>query len=200
MAGKTDIANLALTDIGANMISGFPADGDDTNEASKVDAFWELLVDEVLAKINWDFAKKASILAEDADYDIEDAKWDYAYSLPADCVKPRYLSDRDYNYEIRGLHLLCDLEDGDAILLYTARIEDTTKWDALFTMAFAKRLSAALCRPLKKKESRAKELLVEYREKIAEATQGDAAQANMTNDDQYRHTADNDTWLSARST
>lgn len=194
--GKTAIANLALIDIGAKTISAFD---DGSNEANKVAALWDALREEVLSIHNWDFAKKTEILAQEADYDIDDEKWDYSYALPSDCIKPRYLSDKDYNYEVREKHLLCDLDDGDAILVYTVDVEDTTAWDVLFRQAFAKRLSAALCRPLKRKGSKVNDLMNEYFAMISTARMGDAAQSNQSNDDKYRHTAENDTWLTART-
>ncbi len=196
--GKTAIANVALTDIGAHEISDFdPSDG--STESDYVTTFWAVIRDEVLAVHNWDFAKGVKTLAEDAGYSIDDDKWEYAYELPPDCIKARYLSDKDYNYEIRDTHLLCNLSDGNAILIYTKRIEDTTKWDPLFIQAFTKRLGAALCRPLKRKASIAKDLLNEYAAMFGLATQSDAAQSNLTQDDQYRHTAANDSWLTART-
>jgi len=198
MPDKTEIANFALIDIGANIISGFPADGDTSNEAEKVDIFWEVLRDEVLAKSNWDFAKEVVVLAVDSAYTIADSKWDYAYELPGDCVTPRYLSDSDCNFERRGSHILCNLEGGDAILTYTASIEDTTKWDAQFVVAFAKRLASQLARPIKKNEDLGDKLYQEYLVKIAEAQQTDAAQSNLSQEDKYKHTTDTDTWLTSR--
>lgn len=193
--GKVAIANLSLIDIGAAVISSFD---DGSNEADKVAALWDAIREEVLCAHRWDFAKKTSVISEDADYDIDDEKWTTSYTLPADCLKPRYLSDKDYNYEIRERHLLCDVEDGEAILVYTADVEDTTVWDVLFRQAFAKRLSAGLCRALKRKGSLVKDLLVEYEAFLTMAQQSDASQSNMTNDDKYRHTEENDTWLSSR--
>lgn len=194
MLGQVALANLALIDAGAvNTISSL---SDGSTEADIVSALWAPIRDEVLGAHNWDFAKAVVALAEDSGYTIVDEAWEYAYEMPALCIKPRYLSERDYNYEIRDEHILCDVED--AILIYTKRITDTTKWSTYFDTAMAKRLAAALCRPLKRKGSTAKELLSEYMMALATAQMHDATASNLTQDHQYRHTIDNDSWYTAR--
>lgn len=196
--GKTSIANMSLIDIGSSPISSFdPPDG--SVSADHVAAIWDTLVAEVLAVHNWDFAKKVSALAEDVDYTIDDEKWEHAYELPRDCIKSRYLSNRDYMYEIRDLHLLCNREGPNAVLTYTRFESNVDNWDILFRQAFSKRLSGALCRPLKKRGSMARDLFAEFRQMISEAQQSDAAQSNQSMGDEYRHTVENDSWLQARN-
>lgn len=193
MLSQVAIVNLALIDIGAATITSMD---ETSNEATKASALWAPIRDEVLVSHHWDFATVAVDLALESDFVIVDEKWQYSYAIPSDCLEPRYLGLKDYNYEVRGTHILCDIED--AQLIYTAKITDTTKYPAMFDTALAKRLGAALCRPLKKRGSTAREMMGEYEVAISLAQNRDASQSNMSNDDKYRHTVNNDTWLQAR--
>ena len=92
MAGKVDIANLALTDIGAARIASF---SDGSTEANHIDALWDSIREEVLAEHNWDFAKKTSILAQESD--------EHKRVLMLEQMRVRYPND------VEVLELLADL-------------------------------------------------------------------------------------------
>jgi len=135
---NVQIANFALTMIDANSISSLT---EETEEARKVNAVFEMTRDELLEEFPWPFAiKRASLalLATAPTY-----QYSYAYQIPTDCL--RYL-DRKYPQWSHRIE-----EDGTFLtdsstpnIRYIKKVTDPVVFSAGFASALASRLALAL--------------------------------------------------------
>ncbi|MGP1254930.1 MAG: hypothetical protein ACTS10_10985 [Kiloniellales bacterium] len=213
MTSVVSICNLALTRIGAQTIN-------DLEEASSAarhcKALYEPTRDALLQMYPWRFARQRVVLAALALTEADQPReWAEVYALPSDCLQPVYIEPQDAGpvyaydrchkgaeywrgqipdatppYEVRaGRRIMTDEEE--AVLIYTARIEDPTRFDPLFVEALSWRLAADLATALKGDIQRRREALGEAVTAInqAAATDGMAATNRMQRD------AD---WVSAR--
>ena len=140
MSSETDICNLALAHFGqdASIDSIDPPDG--SAEAEHCARFYPIARDEVLESHTWGFAQYRATLAALTN-DRED--WGYRYALPAECIKPRIVLTDGYSssanegepFEREGDSIYTDAQD--AVLVYTKRITDTTKFTPMFTSAMS---------------------------------------------------------------
>lgn len=139
---------MALTPLGAQRIHDIGDASDETAVLCRL--YYDIIVDEVLRSHTWNcaiwFQSLASLSSDDDDYLLDDyEEYDYQYTLPTDpkCLRvisiPEY---PDYDYEIVGDYLLCDLDE--VVLKYVKRITDPTKFDALLVQSIAYRLAAEL--------------------------------------------------------
>ena len=183
-SGYTEIqvCNLALANLGepATISSISPPDG--SREAALCAQFFAFARDQMLEKHAWDFALRSKTLTVRAESPRVD--WKYAYDYPSDVVSVLAVirSDVDYNYKTMGTTgqqpysveldangkrmLLTDQQD--ALLLYVAKVEDSTKWSSLFVRALSWQLASHLAGPVLKGEEGMK--MVGMCEQMAERT------------------------------
>lgn len=167
MPTKTEICNLAL-----RRVRGDPIDDLDTStttEGLECQILYPLTRDFLLASYDWRFAHKTLALALSTDPSPNE--WVYTYDYPNDCLRASYLVPPWMN-DITGLsstipmpqHQFEPIEyevgmgsDGgtriwtnmsDAVLAYTAKIEDTNQYDPLFVEMLAWKLAYELAIPL----------------------------------------------------
>lgn len=143
----TDIANIAVRDVGASEISDI--DDDTGKVASTIRTYWDAVKDEVLRAYKWTFAKKMKALAADADYEMVDDRYAYAYEKPADYIRMVRMNIPDTKFQIRGNHILSN--SSPLIIEYVYRHENYVQWPSYFYMAFAAQLSSFIAVPLSKK-------------------------------------------------
>ena len=140
---KVELANLALGFVGVRPgLSEWEERG--TNGQAVRDA-WPLARQELLRGKAWNFATKRAVLSAAADAPAFD--WDYAYALPADCLKvlefnAKLAGTGEATFDLEGKFILSD--DDTAQLRYTADVEDCSQWDASFCQAFAHGLAALI--------------------------------------------------------
>jgi len=152
MASKIQIFNMALSRVGTALISDPDGFGGGTEQLR---LFWDLVLDEELRGFQWNFATKRTALALLAATPVG---YDYAYSLPTDCLFVRHLLDEDgnrddtYEWEVESGELLTDMED--ARVLYTREITDPNDFSAIFTSMFAARLAAEVCPVIKPQDGK----------------------------------------------
>lgn len=180
MASKIDIWNTALSHIGHKAQI---ADPDESSiEASHCRRFYPIALAMVLERFAWSFATRRAQLAE-VDNPVD--HWMFAYALPNLCVMPRAVLppectddslEQDYAVETD--------EDGDkivytnmenAVMRYTALVEDTTKFTPLFVLAVSAELGALLVGPIPKdakKRREMQELAMYYTEQGAASDAG----------------------------
>jgi hypothetical protein len=153
---EVSICNMALSHLGKYVITALT---DDTQEARKCNLYYDFARDFVLRGFPWNFAEKR--LALTLLSAVEPTGYDYAYTYPTDCVKARRL----YN-EVEGgepikfvINVNDDLDtkyiytdEADAILVYTARVEDPTLFDSSFVVALSFYLASLLAGPLGREE------------------------------------------------
>lgn len=201
MASDVDICNLALSQLGdrATVASIDPPEG--SAQAEHCARFYPVARDKLLELHSWKFALRRARLAR---LDAEAWNWDYAYAEPAGLLRAVKVlpggagsSEAGHAFEAMGDEtgtalILTDL--ADATLLYTVRVDDTTKFSPIFTDALAKLLASYLAGPILKGDvgievGRAK--YGEFMLALSEAKTSDANQRKAERD----HTPD---FLSAR--
>lgn len=157
MTSIVSICNLALANLGKANINSLADAG---AEARACNQFYEHCRDMLLEAYPWRFAGKSAPIAEVTN--DKPGAWEYAYRRPVGCLKVRSIrpeyTDTDalpadiqatpfgYPYEIEGETIYCDLSP--AILRYTDKLTDPTKFRPLFVEALAWHLSVRLAMPL----------------------------------------------------
>jgi len=157
MTSIVSICNLALSNIGKDNISSI---SDPEPEARACNQFYEHVRDMLLQAYPWRWAGKTVSLAEVAN--DKPGAWGYAYQRPTDCLKVRYVrpeySEQDIDladakldafgvmHEIERDRIYTDISP--ALLRYTYRVTDPTKFPPLFVEALAWHLSVRLAMPL----------------------------------------------------
>lgn len=149
MASSTEIANIALSDLGSGKEIAV-LETEKSTEASVMRRFYDLALDTTLRDFPWSFANQYATLAL-VEEDPND-EWNYSYRYPTDCLKLKKILSGTRNespkdrvpYEIsrdtQGLLILTDM--ADAQIKYTKRVTDPSRFPADFTLAFAHRLAA----------------------------------------------------------
>ena len=211
MTSVVGICNLALTRIGAQTINSL----DEASSAARnCTALYEPTRDTMLRARPWRFARRRAVLAAlGLDESQMPREWRHVYALPADCLTALYIEPadggsidylrgchREYEYrripdETPPFELRADrqilTDEEEAVLIYTGRVEDPTRFDPLFVEALSWRLGADLSTALKGDARRRQEALSEAQAAINTAA---ATDANETTQRQQRE-AD---WITAR--
>ncbi|SDH22933.1 hypothetical protein [Propionivibrio dicarboxylicus] len=187
MASKVDIWNLALANIGhkANI-----ADPDETSvEANHCRRFYPIALGVTLERFAWGFAtrrKALGLVTNPVNH------WMFAYALPNQCIAPRAVlppqstdDTKEQPFTIESAAdgsaiLYTNVED--AVLKYTALVEDTNKFSHLFVTALSFDLAAMLVGPIPKDPKKRQEM-----QQLAAfyTSQAEAADANATHDSTY---------------
>lgn len=200
MASQTDIANDALTILGAATINAIT---DQSNQARAINAVWNTERDSELRKHRWKFAiTRASLPAlTDAPASGPYTQW---FQLPSGCLRVLDVGDSypgadlsDYrsgpttdDYSIEGGKILSNLP-APLSIRYSRVITDTTQWDAAFCAAFAARLAYRTCYRITQSNAQQKTAAGDYKDAIQEAVRANALESPPT------FPAD-DTWISSR--
>lgn len=183
MASQVEIANRALTKLGAGRIISF---NDDNKQARSVTSMYNIVRDAELRSHIWQFSvRRASIAALSTT-----PAWGYAYEyqLPSDCLRIIMVNDRypgpsldDYRnesvaeYAIEGNKILTDI--GSPLKIkYISRIQDTTEWDAMFVEAFACRLAMEMAEDLTQSNTKRELAQAEYMAALRGAIRANAIQ------------------------
>lgn len=152
MASAVDIANLALSHIGADAVVTSLSPPDGSVESGHCARFLPIARQAALATHAWSFAAKRVVLAELTN---DSTEWAYKYQIPSDCLRARQiLSGDDADEPERGGALFDKFGDAlfthqpEATLLYTVDVTDTTKYPADFTSALGMLLAAYLAGPI----------------------------------------------------
>jgi len=161
MASDVDIVNVALTLLGENRIASLE---DDVKAAREAKAIYEVTRDALLAGFTWSFAKTRAQLPALAA--APTFGFDYAYSLPADCLRVILLNEQfvgldltDYRgspteeYTIEGRQILTNWA-APLNIRYVKRVEDSTQFASAFVKALGCRLAADLCESLTQSEGK----------------------------------------------
>ena len=218
MASVVDICNLALGNLGdaATVASIDPPEG--SAQAEHCARFYPMARDSLLELHSWGFATRRSQLALLGSGWPE---WDYAYAQPAETINiiavlPPDASD-DYSIGLTaggvpgsagGVYVpqpfSCELDANganvimtdqvDAVLRYTARVSDPTKFSPLFTLCLSWHLASMLAGPILKGDAGAaesKRCAAMMRAFLSQAISSDAAQRRI-------NPLHNVSWISGR--
>lgn len=184
MAGSiVDIANKALTYLGANAITNIT---DDTVEGRAANRIYEQSRDYCLRDHPWNFALIRVALAADTTAPV----WEYTNSFPwpADCLRIIEV-DTTEEWAVEGRAVVSDAA-APLNILYVAQITDTSIYDAKFVEAYAMRLAADIAYELTASQTVVAAAENKYAALIQEARLVDA---------QESLSATENTWLEARA-
>jgi len=174
------ICNLALSNCRDNHFIESRDEG--TEQAQICDLWYDDTRDSVLRRADWSFARKRLALVASG---TPPATWGYSYALPNDCLVVRGVQDtvRTVSYEAQfkyaiegdgtGHGRVIFMDVPDAVLLYTAKIEDAAIYPPEFVECLSWKLAANISRPLDKSLEACREIL-----QIAESMIGRAAAMN----------------------
>lgn len=155
MASVIQVANRALTKIGASRITSL----DDDNKAARaILSCFDDLRDDELRAYGWQFALKRASIA--ADTVVPDHGWQYQYPLPSDFLAldtvnetfpvvalDDYITTELVEYSHEANLIMTDLES-PLLIRYIARIEDPNQWDANFREVLACRIALEIAEEL----------------------------------------------------
>ncbi len=147
MPSKVDIANMALSRVGARTyIQDFE---EPSSEAAAVKLWYDTILDQVLAAAHWSFAKRSVSLALQGS---AVAPWSYEYAMPAECIMLRYLGDGtslvpfSVGYSPDGPVVLTN--EKNATATYTYRVTDLGTWNTAALQALELGLAGAFALPV----------------------------------------------------
>lgn len=166
------ICNTALARIG---VSNFIASIDEaTQEAAVCKLLYEQCRDRLLREVHWPFArafKALALVTQASSSPAWKTEWQYAYRYPSDCLTIwRVLTTQGRNeippaaYEIghdeQGRLLFTDQQN--AVIEYTARVEDPAQFDPSFMSALAWLLATEIAMPLSAMDALRKQAMQAY--------------------------------------
>jgi len=179
-----DIANLALTKLGAQPIVSF---GDVNKRAAAFNRSYAMLRDKLQRVWRWNFTRKyANLPAATVPPLFE---YTNAYQLPDDCLRLEIASvggpsdfgigmagmnlndfgfDRQQDYRIVG-RMIYTWVTPPLKIVYAARVTDPNQFDVAFNESFAFYLAWQLCEELTGSAQKKKDAMQEYQFSIREA-------------------------------
>ncbi|TPJ70461.1 hypothetical protein [Mesorhizobium sp. B2-6-7] len=144
-----DIANMALATLDEAPIDSLDQD---IKAARLLNLHYDLTREAELTKYAWVFAiLTASVVGSDTG--SGDCTLNWAYELPADCLRPLPLT---YDGEPNGVpiswrqeaDIIYSDQSGPRIIHYVANLTDPNDWDALFTDVLVAALAVKIAHPL----------------------------------------------------
>ncbi|HET6890538.1 MAG TPA: hypothetical protein VFH31_05500 [Pyrinomonadaceae bacterium] len=181
MSSQIDIANRALTKLGADRIISLD---DDVKAARAILSMWDIVRDAELRAHNWSFSIKRAALA--ASVTTPAYGYEYQYPVPADFLRllsvgeyypPVSLTDYrqsdDSEWRIEGRSILHN-DSGPLYIRYVYRVEDTSQWDSAFVESFACRLAAELAEDLTQSNQKRELAWQERKQAISDAIRTNA--------------------------
>ena len=175
MAGKVEIANRALTKLGAERILLLT---DPSKEARVMNSMFDTVMDAELRRHRWKFALKRATLPAL----VAQPEWGYtyAYQLPADFLALVQVNE----FYVRGLKqkTLWTIESGQILtdlaaplkVRYIRRVDNFALLDPLFVEVLACKLAFEACETLTQSGSKKQAAGEEYSFAVSEAVRQDA--------------------------
>ena len=178
---KVGVSNLALSQVGAKVISTF---NEDSPSARIISRFYDPIRDEVLSEAIWTFAQKRVALAQLSETPVfTDDYMTIMYALPTDLIKLNFLSDPSALVKIEGGKLLSNTSG--LKIQYTFRNDDPNTYYPKFTTALALRLASAICFNLTESAKKSADLRAQYVDiALPSAVASDAQQGTPMQPDQ----------------
>jgi hypothetical protein len=186
MASDVEIINTALRGLGAVSIA---ARTEDSENARKMNAVYDIFLKSLLRIHPWSFAKKETTLSRLTDSPVLD-DYIYIYSLPSDFVRLNKTSvEPSYSHKIKGRKLY---SNADSISIeYVYFNDDPSTYDDMFVDAFAARLAAELCYAITRDKDMVKIKWQEYASKLRLAQSQNGQEVSI---DEFQQ----DQWLNSR--
>lgn len=138
---KVEIINVALARLGESAIQSLD---EGTNPAISAKTVYDSARRSALAEYHWSFALSTARLAKLAE--VPDG-FDFAFSLPSDCLKVIRLSGGG-SFAVRGGKKLLT-NCGEAVVEYVRDEDDTELFEPSFVEALTYKLASELAMPVK---------------------------------------------------
>jgi hypothetical protein len=172
VATKVEIANVALTALGADPISDL---NDPDNENSrKVKRVYDTIRRSTLRKHFWNFAMKEIALSRLTDVPILD-DYTYVFQLPPDYVrlkKTDLATESGDTYKIKGKRIYCN--STSLKIEYVYDCDDPNEYDSEFIMAFAGALADILAYPITTNATMAGQVKIDAKKMLDQAKSSDS--------------------------
>jgi len=176
-ATKVSIVNVALTELGADRIVDIGT-ANDTENAQKADAVWDICLQEVLFAHRWKFATKRASLALLSETPA--FGYTYAFQLPSNYIRAIDPDPRDVTYKIEDNKVLYN--EDTFYLRYVAYVEDPSKFSIGFTVALVAKIRERIAFAISNSMTVAAAAAADYTKQLA-VGKGMDAQEGGTPDD-----------------
>lgn len=176
MPTQVDIYNMAAARIGV-FNDAIEATTETTKIVNVCNAFYDSVVDYVLAEFPWRFAECRVALAS---LGTPPANWGYRYAYPSDCVTARYITvpgarnprvTQQIPFQVgtdgAAREIYTDMPNAE--LVYTSRVTDLNLWGITAVSALAYRLAAEIAMPMSAKPDVANSALSGYYREVSRA-------------------------------
>lgn len=185
MASRVDIWNLALSHIGHRATIADPDEA--TAEANHCRRFYPISLRVTLEHFLWSFATRRTPLAQVTNA-VE--HWMFAYAMPTGVIKARAVllpestdDSKEQDFAVESADdgsIIIRTNVEDAVLKYTALVEDTNKFSPMFVLALSYDLASLLAGPIPK-DPKVKKAMMDaamYWGSMAEAADANASQSS----------------------
>ena len=176
MASVVDIANNALTLLGASTISSLT---EDTKNARLCNQRYEPIRNRVFRSHNWNCLIKRVELAQDSTGPV--IEYTYGYTLPSDCLRVLKVHNGTtdsiasaLDYKVEGRKIVTD--EGTVYLVYVALDTDPTNYDSYLYEAVSHQLAADLAYAITNNSTLANQYMSRADERLREARFIDATE------------------------
>lgn len=190
MASQTEIYNRALSKLGAARVN---SPTENTRNAKACHNAYEIVRDALLREYRWAFAvRRAQIAAAVAAPEFGPS---YKFPLPADYLRllpPDDESTPGIDDRMIEADAIVTDSEGPLDIIYLARIEDTSRFNASFVKALACDLAFEICQEITRSTSKKESLRQDRKEAIREARRTGAIERRPT----FPRT---DSWISVRN-
>ena len=183
-----EICNAALTLLNIPALASLD---DDSDAAALVKRHFAPLRDRLLREHSWSFAEASWPLSAAAGPASPFADLPLGCPLPADCIRAEGLADGGRMRLVGRLAYVAALP---ATLLYTRRVEDSTRFDPLFAQALVHLLASEVALSCTRDANLAQHHLGQYQRLLLVAESADSAE----NVDRYRRRPPRGSFLAAR--
>lgn len=187
------LCNVALSRLGTqSTISDLTEASPEANACAR---FYEPTLYAVLAAHDWSFAKSQASLQQKG---IAPKPWRYQYALPSDLIRARRVVPHGFipgmpphviPFEVRrgtdstgvSSPVLCT-NDPDAVLDYTALVDNPAEWSTYFGEAFTWHLAAEIAVPITGRGELQSAMMQGFQSSLQSARHQDAAQQVLRDD------------------
>lgn len=167
---EVDVANLALSYIGAERISSF---SEASKSAQLASLFYPLCRDGELVGYEWSFALTRQKLASPTETNYTDFQYQYQLPVSPYCLRPVEIDGAsEAEWRVEGRLLYCNLDEVE--LIYLAQIEDVRLFSPLFVEVLSLRLASKIAANLTGKERHVGQIEALYLQAIGRAMGVDA--------------------------
>ena len=176
MASTVDICNGALNQLGATTILSLT---EDSKNARLCNSRFTQVRDSVFRSHPWNCLQKRVELAQDTTAPA----WgfEYAYTLPADCLRLLKILDFDSNYKVEGRKILSNTETMK--ILYVSRVTDANEYDELLRETLSSALSADIAFAVTSNNTTATNMYNLFQDKLKDARFVDSTEGQNVDQD-----------------